>query len=144
MNHLIISREYPPSAYSAGGIGAYVEHIARLLAEHGETVHVIAQLWPGAPRRRETRLDGRLIIHRVPLDEPLPLSDRAAAHAAILNAFSESVAPSQAFQWQAALLASSLVDTAAIDVIEAQDYEAPAYYLLLRRARGETMAGRCR
>jgi len=44
MKHLIISREYPPSQ-PQGGIGTNVENIARLLADSGETVHVIGQLW---------------------------------------------------------------------------------------------------
>jgi len=46
MKHLILCREYPPAP--GGGIGAYVWHISRLLAESGESVHVIAQAWEGA------------------------------------------------------------------------------------------------
>src|SRR6185436_18396159 len=71
VRHLILCREYPPSPYAAGGIGTYVHHIARLLAEAGETVHVIGQQWAGAPQATERRHDGRLTIHRVPLDEPV-------------------------------------------------------------------------
>src|ERR1700688_2570755 len=101
MNHLIISREYPPSPYSAGGIGAYVNHIAELLAAHGETVHVIGQMWPGAPRARETRLGGRLIIHRVTLDEPPPEAPlQAATDPTIRQALDHSV-PYGGFLWQA-------------------------------------------
>src|SRR4249919_3298088 len=125
MNHLIISREYPPSAYATGGIGAYVAHVARLLAEAGETVHVIAQQWAGAPRDRESRIGGRLIVHRVPLHEPLSISrDESASHQAILNAFRESSLPAQAFMWQAALLSEWLIEHAAIDLIETQEHEA--------------------
>lgn len=134
MRHLIISREYPPSPYSAGGIGTYVDHIARLLAGRGETVHVIAQMWPGASRAREERQDGRLIIHRVPLDEPLPA--RPPTDLDILQTLSDSVLPAQAFMWQAALLAESLVETEGIDVIDTQEYEAPTYTLMLRRTLG--------
>src|SRR5688572_5117126 len=129
MNHLIISREYPPSLYSAGGIGTYVNHIAELLAAHGETVHVIGQRWPGAPRVQETRLGGRLIIHRV-LDEPLqdpPLG--AVTDPAVLKALDHSALPCAGFLWQAALLAELLVERAGVDIIEAQEYEAPAYGL---------------
>jgi glycogen(starch) synthase len=132
MNHLIISREYPPSPYPAGGIGTYVGHIAELLAARGETVHVIGQLWPGATRARETRLSGRLIVHRVPLDEP---SAEADMDPAILNRLRRSV-PCSGFLRNAAQLAEFLVETAGIDIIEAQDYEAPAYLLLLRRSLG--------
>jgi hypothetical protein len=115
MNHLIINREYPPCSYPPGGIGTYVDHISRLLASRDETVHVIGQLWPGAPRRRESSMGGRLIIHRVPLDEPLP--HEGAGDAAILRAFKDSLLPVQAFTWQAMRLAESLIDSEAIDII---------------------------
>ena len=65
MIHLIISREYPPSSYPQGGIGTYVAHIARLLAEQGEMVHVIGEQWEGAPKAREEQVEGRLLVHRV-------------------------------------------------------------------------------
>ena len=68
MRHLILCREYPP-APNFGGIGTYAFHISRLLAGSGEMVHVIAVLWRGAPRRLEELLDGRLVIHRISLDE---------------------------------------------------------------------------
>jgi glycogen synthase len=134
MTHLIISREYPPFPYPPGGIATYVDHLSRLLADHGETVHVIGQLWPGAPRERESQMGGRLIVHRVPLDRPLPGSDPAAA--ATLKALQRSAAPVQAFAWQVAYLAESLIENEAIDLIEAQEYEAPLYSLLVRRSRG--------
>jgi glycosyltransferase involved in cell wall biosynthesis len=137
MKHLLVSREYPPAPYSMGGIGTYVERLSHLLAAHGETVHVIAQQWPAAPRARESRVDGRLIVHRVPLDRPLPLASVPAAPAsAVLSLFRDSALPSQAFLWQAALLAEALIRTEDIDIIEAQDYEAPSYFLQLRRAFG--------
>ncbi|MBF8300890.1 MAG: glycosyl transferase group 1, partial [Acidobacteria bacterium] len=132
MTHLFICREYPPAAYLPGGIGTYVHQIARLLAQAGETVHVISHRWDGAPRVREESHDGRLIVHRVALDEPvpdeslvplaegnrspfpfpLPASDR------VPRGMLASSFPSQAFAWQAALLADRLIDAEAIDVIE--------------------------
>ena len=75
MVHLIISREYPPTAYPPGGIGTYVRTIAHGLASRGETVHVIAQRWPGAARPLEQFESGRLLVHRVALDAPLALED---------------------------------------------------------------------
>jgi len=122
MNHLIISREYPPAPYSGGGIGTYVDHMSRLLAQRGETVHVIGQLCPAAQSPREVHCDGRLTVHRVPLDNPLelPTVDRATDQA-ILDSFRESVLPLQAFLWQAALLAEWLIDHNAIDIVEAQE-----------------------
>ena len=136
MRHLIISREYPPSPYSAGGIGTYVDHISRLLAAHGETVHVIAQMWPGAWHARATQQNGRLTIHRLPLGEPLRRPPRPSTDLDILKTLGASALPSQAFMWQAAMLAESLVDSEDIDVIDSQDYEGPSYVLMLRRALG--------
>jgi len=46
MKHLIIFSEYPPAP--GGGIGTHVWNMARLLADSGETIHVIGQLWKGA------------------------------------------------------------------------------------------------
>jgi glycogen synthase len=135
MKHLIICREYPPAPLPPGGIGTYVLHIARLLAEHGETVHVIAERWNGAPRASETRCAGRLLVHRVAVGAPL---DRrpAPAVAQELAALRESAFRPQAFAYQAALLAERLVERDGIDVIEAQEWEAPLYFFQLRRALG--------
>ncbi len=137
MRHLIISREYPPAPYAAGGIGTYTAHMARLLAERGETVHVVAQQWPGAPHPRESSIEGRLVVHRVPVDEPvmLPGLDRLP-HRAILDGLRHSSLPAQAFMWNAAVVAEWLIDHEEVDVVEAQEYEAPAYFLLARRAAG--------
>ena len=133
MTHLIICREYPP-APSGGGIGTYVDHMAGLLAAHGETVHVIGQLWPGAPRARETRAGGRLTVHRVAVEDPWrPAAARAIEDESILDALTDPNVPG-GFCWQAALLAESLIETTGVDIIEAQEYEAPLYALMLRRS----------
>src|SRR5262249_25787728 len=135
MQHLIISREYPPAPYTGGGIGTYVDHMSRLLAQRGETVHVIGQLCPAAPKPTEVHLEGRLIVHRVPLDHPLDLPTvDGRTHQAVLDTFRKSVLPSQAFLWQAAFLAEWLIEHSGIDLVEAQEYEAPLYFLMLRRA----------
>jgi glycosyltransferase involved in cell wall biosynthesis len=143
MNHLIISREYPPAPYTGGGIGTYVDHISRLLAQRGETVHVIGQLCPAAQNPLAVDVDGRLTVHRVPLDHPLelPSVDRPI-HQAILDRFRDSVLPCQAFVWQAALLAEWLIEHNGIDLVEAQEYEAPLYFLMLRRTLGVAAARR--
>lgn len=140
MKHLILCPEFPPAPIPAGGIGTYVRNIARLLAEAGETVHVIGTHWEGAPAPVEEQCAGRLILHRVGLDEPLFLPrtwSRPAAAAGELDLLARSAFPQQAFAWQAALLAEALVEREGIDVIEAQEWEAPLYYLQLRRALGE-------
>lgn len=136
MKHLIVSREFPPAAYAPGGIGTYVANISRLLAERGEVVHVIGERWSGAPAQTEVRCDGRLVIHRIGEDD-LPAGvrdpDRRGRE---LNGLKNSDFPYQWFAWHAALLAEQLIDDEGIDVVEGQEWEAPLYYLMLRRALG--------
>jgi glycosyltransferase involved in cell wall biosynthesis len=139
MRHLIVCREYPPAPYPPGGIGTYVQHIVRLLAEHGETVHVIGQRWAGAALETEHQCSDRLVIHRIAsgdthLDFP-DLPDGPIAGRG-LEAMLASSMPTQWFAWRAARLAELLVERAGIDVIEGQEWEAPLYFLLLRRALG--------
>jgi glycosyltransferase involved in cell wall biosynthesis len=137
MKHLIICREYPPAP--GGGIGTYVHHMARLFAESGETVHVIGQLWRGAEQALEEQYHGRLIIHRVPCEDwtaflsPKP---RAVLKDRVVRALFNSGYHPQCFSWQASLLAERLIEHEGIDIIEAQEYEAPLYFLQLRRALG--------
>lgn len=139
MKHLILCRELPPAPYAPGGIGTYAGHISRALAERGETVHVIGQRWSGAPKRIERLLDGRLIIHRISADDkelyPSIASTRQMARAEVVGML-ESAFPHQWFSWCAAGLAERLVEDEGIDVIEAQEWEAPLYYFMVRRALG--------
>jgi glycosyltransferase involved in cell wall biosynthesis len=137
MKHLIICREYPPAP--GGGIGTYVLHISRLLAESGETVHIIGQLWEGAKKKVEEKCHGRLIVHRITLEDWTSFSVRKLIPSfksrEARGLFESSFYP-QCFSWQAGLLAESLVEQEGIDLIEAQEYEAPLYYFQLRRALG--------
>jgi len=139
MKHLILCREYPPAPYPPGGIGTYAAHISRALAERGETVHVIGQRWEGADKDVETFCDGRLIVHRITADDAafyptLGLSSKAAR--AEVDAMLASGFPAQWFSWVAAGLAEQLIAREGIDVIEGQEWEAPLYFLMLRRALG--------
>ncbi|MGE5444131.1 MAG: glycosyltransferase [Ignavibacteriales bacterium] len=138
MKHLIICPEYSPAPIPPGGIGTYVVHISRLLAETGETVHVIAQLWDGAPKKIEEKCDGRLIIHRVPTNDWKSLNHNPISEirSKEVKGLFQSGFPPQCFSWQASLLAENLVEQEGIDIIEAQDYEAPLYYFQIRRALG--------
>jgi glycosyltransferase involved in cell wall biosynthesis len=139
MKHLIVCSEYPPAPTPPGGIGMYVVHIAKLLATHGETVHVVGPRWEGAARSVEELCDGRLIVHRVGLDDAAPgapATSGAQTHREILSALRASEYPPQRFAWQSALLIEQLVEHEGIDVIEAQEWEAPLYYFQLRRALG--------
>jgi glycosyltransferase involved in cell wall biosynthesis len=136
VRHLIICPEYPPAPIPPGGIGAYVHHISKLLAEAGETVHVIGPLWEGAPKPTEEACSGRLVIHRVSHDAPLRRGVDRAVSTREATGLLQSDFWRQCFSWQAGLLAEILVDEAGIDVIESQEYDAPLYYFLLRRALG--------
>src|SRR5882724_2627333 len=138
MKHLIISREYPPAPYPPGGIGTYVANIARLMAEAGETVQLIGQRWAGAPEACEVTHGGRLIIHRIG-EHDLPPADRSRQASRLrreLEGLKNTAFPNQWFAWHAALLAEKLIDGGEVDVVEGQEWEAPLYYLLLRRALG--------
>lgn len=139
MNHCIVCTEYPPAHIPPGGIGTYVYNIAHLLAEAGETVHVIGRLWPGAPDRIAEFCNGRLIVHRVPVDEPVYGTPDAAEPEAArtkIAALRQSEYTEQCFAWQVSLYLERLVDEVEIDVIEAQEVNAPLYFFLLRRAIG--------
>jgi glycogen synthase len=138
VRHLIISREYPPAAYPPGGIGTYVANIARLLAEKGETVHVIGQRWEGARAARESFVDGRLIVHRIgEFDLPRPADAADVARLELeRDGLRRTAFPQQWFAWHAAFLAERLIEEEGIDVVEGQEWEAPLYHLLLRRALG--------
>ena len=138
MKHLIISRELPPAAYPAGGIGTYVANIAHLLAENGDTVHLIGERWEGAPLRREVLQDGRLIIHRIGKDDlPQPCegydTERLQRE---LDGLKSTMFSAHWFAWSAAFLAEQLVRDEGIDTIEGQEWEAPLYHFLLRRSLG--------
>lgn len=139
MKHLIICPEYPPAPIPPGGIGTYVTHIAKLLAESGETVHVIGQLCEGAKKKIEEKCQGRLIIHRISVDAREAFSGRnviSASSSPVVKGLLQSGLPSQCFSWQACLFAENLIEQEGIDIIEAQDYEAPLYYFQLRRVLG--------
>jgi glycosyltransferase involved in cell wall biosynthesis len=109
------------------------------LAKRGETVHVISKKWHGAESDVEEQHHGRLVIHRIPYEDwaslrphrPHPaLTDQRAR-----NLFGSNY-PAQCFSWCASLLAERLVEEAAIEVIEAEEYQAPLYYFQLRRVLG--------
>ena len=137
MKHLIICREYPPAP--GGGIGTYAQNISRLLAESGETVHVIGEMCGAAQKPIEELYHGRLIIHRLPFEERFAfLWPRASSRmrSKVAHALYASDFPPRCFSWLAGALAERLVEEAAIDVIEAQDFEAPLYYFQLRRSLG--------
>jgi glycogen(starch) synthase len=135
MKHLIVCPEYPPAEY-AGGIGTYVHQISRMLAAAGETVHVVASRWKGARSKKE-RPHERLTIHRVgELQKAWPAISPLDTGTKELRGLKESSFPPQCFSFQAALEAEKLIEREGIDIVEGQEFEAPLYYLQLRRALG--------
>src|ERR1044071_8020220 len=106
MRHLILCREYPPAP--GGGIGTYALLMSHLLAESGETVHVISQAWVGAEKPIQEECNGRLIIHRIPFEDwtalrkPKPHPDFFSNIGRSL--FNTEFYP-QGFSWEAGLLA---------------------------------------
>lgn len=137
MRHLLICPEYPPAP--GGGIGTYAQILAHMLAEAGEEVHVIGQVWEEAEAPVQEEYEGRLVIHRLPFED-WRFAPRRRPHPALRGhpeaGFFHTANPALAFSWGAALLAERLVEEAGIDLIEAQEYEAPLYYFLRRRLLG--------
>ncbi|KON28670.1 hypothetical protein AC481_00870 [miscellaneous Crenarchaeota group archaeon SMTZ-80] len=113
--------------------------MARLLAESGETVHVIGQQWKGAEKEVEALDEGKLIIHRIPFVD-WKSAVRKKIHSGVKSKEAKylfkSDFPPQCFSYQASLLAERLIEEEGIEVIEAQDFEAPLYFLQLRRTLG--------
>jgi glycosyltransferase involved in cell wall biosynthesis len=108
------------------------------MAERGETVHVIGERWEGAAKRTEHLCDGRLIVHRIaPEDAVLyPELSQGGDAQETVSGMVKCPFPPQWFSWVAAGLAERLVEQEGIDVIEAQEWEAPLHYFLLRRSMG--------
>lgn len=101
-------------------------------------MHVIAHRWDGAPQLREESVEGRLIVHRVAMDDDVVAHESSVTpHGPEIGAgMLASSFPAQAFAWQAAIVAERLIESERVDIIEAQEWEAPLYYLQLRRALG--------
>jgi glycogen synthase len=136
MIHLLVCPEYPPAPIPPGGIGRYVRHIAHLMAERGETVHVVGTRWSGAPLAEESLIGGRLVIHRVPLDEPVDPAVPDSTAERDLQAMGTHDNRAQQFAFQCAPMIERLVRGEGIELIEAQEYDAPLYHYQLRRVLG--------
>jgi glycosyltransferase involved in cell wall biosynthesis len=146
MHVCFISREYPPN--TMGGIGTYVVNMADVLLDAGHKVTVVTKWHPQVGRHAgfagpEIRRNGRLNIIYLPFaDEDWKLDPRcsgpevdALARRDIATAFGYTLAHG--------LL--RLVDNSDIDIIEAPEYEYPAYYYqLLRHAQDASSDARSR
>ncbi len=136
MHHLLVCRDFPPAP--AGGIGVYSMHMARLLAEAGEVVHVVAQQWSGADKALEVLCSGRLHIHRIPFVDWKARGWKAHPSLPSETKLMHQSCPSPAvlFGWQACPLIEQIVEREKIDLVEGSEYEAPLYFFMLRRACG--------
>jgi len=122
-----------------GGIGTYVVNMADVLLDAGHKVTVVTKWHPqvGEPlgfTGPEMRRDGRLNIIYLPFaDENWKLDSRCSGPEVEALARRDIVA---AFGYSLADGLLRLVDTSDIDIIEAPEYEYPAYYYqLLRHAQ---------
>ncbi len=133
MNICLISREYPP--FFGGGIGAYTVRWSRSLAAAGHRVVVITVSDDGRPGRDR---DGDVVIVRLPFirgsgqtgdwSGPHPLISTPSSRAAFA-AFS----PVAVFSMQIAAALPSLTREFAIDIVEAPDTGALAWFPLNER-----------
>ncbi len=136
MRHVLVAREYPPAP--GGGIGTYSFEVANALVAAGDTVDVIGSRWPGADCAREELHDGRLVVHRLPIEAPghffgtVPHPELSAGDR---EAFIHD-GPAGMFARMASALVEVLVQSEPIDVIEAPEYEAPLAPFQARRALG--------
>ncbi len=137
MHICFLSREYPPN--SMGGIGTYVVNMADVLLDAGHNVTVITKWHPDAGNsvgfeQIESHRDGRLQLIYLPFtDEEWNLDTRCSS--AETDALAQhDIAAVFAYSLAKGLL--TFVETSDIDLIEAPEYEYPAYYYqILRHAQ---------
>lgn len=132
MNIALISREYPP--FFGGGIGSYSLRFAGALAECGHRPLVITVSDNGAEVREQ---DGPITVIRLPF---LKGQDWSGPHPSIatpaaISAF-RSFSPVSVFAMQVAAAMPRLAREFKLDVIEAPDTGALAWFLLNARRTG--------
>ncbi len=107
MRHVLICPEYPPAP--GGGIGTYASAIVELRVRSGESVHVLT-VGSGRPGALVDRPERGLTVHRLPGES-----------------FSRAVDDRL----------GELLEAAAIDVIESQEYDAPLFDFLQRTSASD-------
>jgi len=138
MNVCLISREYPP--FFGGGIGTYGERYAWALASHGHHAIVVTVSGDGREHReaREFAGGGSVVVVRLPFirgnDWSAP--DPAIATREHIRLF-RTRHPVSLFAKVAGDALAGLSREFRIDVIEAPDTGALAWYALDRARRGE-------
>jgi len=131
-----------------GGIGTYVVNMAAVLLDAGHKVTVVTKWHPDVGKHvgfadPEIRHGGRLNIIYLPFaDEEWNLDPRCSGPEVEALASRDIVA---AFGYSLANGLLRLVDASDIDIIEAPEYEYPAYYYqLLRHAQDAPLDARSR
>lgn len=128
----MISREYPP--FFGGGIGSYTERCSRALAAAGNRVVVITVSGDGRTHREEA--DGVVVV-RLPF---LNGEDWSGPHAAIATERSRaafgSFSPVSVFAMQVAEALPGLVEEFELEVVEAPETGALAWFALNDRRLG--------
>ncbi len=132
LNIALISREYPP--FAGGGIGTYTRQFAIALAGAGHRPLVITVSADGMEHREKA---GGVTVVRLPFLEG---DDWTGPHPAISTPESRAVfrtfAPESVFAMQVGDALPRLIDDLSIDVIEAPDTGALAWFALNRRHTG--------
>jgi len=128
----MISREYPP--FFGGGIGSYTERCSQALAAAGNRVVVITVSGDGLTHREET---GGVVVVRLPF---LNGEDWSGPHAAIATERSmaafRSFSPVSVFAMQVAEALPGLVEEFELEVVEAPETGALAWFALNERRLG--------
>lgn len=148
MKICFVSYEYQP--FPGGGIATYHNAAAKLLAEAGHEVHVVTnRAWHGRTEPHLTQRlwkDGNLTIHRLyyfdDRREPPPSAQFFDVNTADYGDPSRLWArdPSNLAAHQAAGYVEALHTEVGLDVIEAPEFFAEAFYVIRRRCSGEGWA----
>jgi len=148
MKICFVSYEYQP--FPGGGIATYHNAAAKLLAEAGHEVHVVTnRAWHGRTEPHLTQRlwkDGNLTIHRLyyfnDRREPPPSAQFLDVNTADYGDPGRLWArdPSNLAAHQAAGYVEALHAEVGLDVIEAPEFFAEAFYVIRRRRSGEGWA----
>lgn len=123
MKICLVSREYPDEL--RGGIGSYTAGMAKALAQAGHEIHVVAR----SPERARVYEDGGVRVHKIaPRALRIPILGRYLANLLYSAALDRYLV--------------RLARTHAIEIVEAPDFGAEAFFYALRPRRPTALAVR--
>jgi glycosyltransferase involved in cell wall biosynthesis len=123
MKICLVSQQYPPDT-ARGGIGTQTWNKATTLARLGHTVHVLSRA-NGATASTSIEVDGRLTVHRMPVDASAPG-----------ETYEESVYWVR-YAWAVHEALQRLMDAHSFDVINFPEWGAEGFAYLVNRPRGD-------